>query len=316
MVDFRYHLISLIAVILALALGILAGSGFLGGPILEQLQNEVDDLAETNDGLREEIGLQDAQLNEAEAFARSAQVLLVDDTLVGTDIVVLQVAGSSGELVDGIKSALIDAGGTVATEITLGSKLALQSAPATDELSLIIGSVAGDEARLLEETGLLLGERLAAAAADPDQLETPRTSATQRLTSLIDDLEAAEFIGLSTQEDGRLAPEDATFVVIGGSPGRSPFELEGFAPALAEGLTERGGTALVVESSDSVWGLVTAIRSDIEARSLAATVDNGGTTIGRIATVLGLERASDGVVGHFGTEPGRSSLIPEPAPNE
>ena len=312
--DFRYHLISLIAVILALALGILAGSGFLGGPILEQLQSEVDDLAETNDGLREEIGLQDTRLTEAEAFARSAQALLIDDTLGGTDIVVIQVAGSDGGLVDGVKRSLAEAGGSVVTQITLSSKFALQSAPAADELSLITGSVATDEAELLEETGRLLGERLAAAAADSGQAEAPATTGTQRLTKLVEDLEAAEFIGVSSQGD-RPAPEDATFVIIGGAATRSPFNVGSFASSLVEGLTEREGVALVVESSDSTWGLVSAIRSDIEARSLAVTVDNGETTIGRIALLLGLERASDGVVGHFGTQSGRTSLIPGPAPD-
>ncbi len=315
MIDFRYHLISLIAVILALALGILAGSGFLGGPILQQLESEVDDLAQTNDGLREEIDLQDNQLSEAEAFARSAQALLVDDTLVGTDIVVIQLAGTNGGLVDGVKRGLIEGGGAIATEITLSSKLALQSAPAADELSLITGSLAGDPDQLLEEAALLIGERIGAAASDPDQVESPATTATQRLTSLVDDLEAAEFIGVATQGDGRLVPEDATFVVIGGAASRPPFDLARFAPALAEGLTERGANTLVVESSDSTWGLVRAIRSDIEARSLAVTVDNGETTIGRIATVLGLEQAADGTIGHFGTQPGRTSLIPDLAPS-
>ena len=71
MVDFRYHLISLIAVILALALGILAGSGFLGGPLLERLRTEVSDLADTNGELRREIDEQDDQLAAAETFARA-----------------------------------------------------------------------------------------------------------------------------------------------------------------------------------------------------------------------------------------------------
>jgi hypothetical protein len=315
MVDFRYHLISLIAVILALALGILAGSGFLGGPIIEQLRSEVDDLARDNDRLRDEIGAQDVQLDEAEIFARSAQPLLVGDALAGTDIVVLQLGESSGGLVDGVKRALVDAGGTVATEITFSSKLAMQSDPAIDELALITGSLGGDPAQLLHETALLIGERIAAASADPDQIESPATSATQRLASLLADLEAAEFIGVSTEDDGRPAPEDATFVVVGGSTGRSPFDLAQFGPALAEGLTERGGRALVAESSDSTWGLVRAIRGDIEARSVTVTVDNGETTIGRIAMVLGLMRAEEGSIGHYGTQSGRTALIPDPVPS-
>lgn len=315
MVDFRYHLISLIAVILALALGILAGSGFLGGPILQQLRNEVDDLAQTADTLRDEVNAQESRLNEAETFARSVQPTLVGDSLAGTDIVVFQLAGSSGGLVDGVKRALIDAGGTVATEITFTSKLALQTNPAIDELTLITGSLAAEKAQLLEEAALLIGERMAAASDDPGQPQSPTTSATQRLLKLLDDLERAEFIGVSTQDEARIAPQDATFVLIGGAADRPPFDVSLFGPALAEGLTGRGGRALVAESSDSTWELVRSIRADIEARSVAITVDNAETTIGRIAVALGLERAEDGDIGHFGTQPGRTALIPDPAPS-
>lgn len=312
MIDFRYHLISLIAVILALALGILAGSGFLGGPLLQQLEKEVDDLGRTNDNLREEIGFQDALLNEAEAFARSVRPLLVDGALSGTEIVLFQIEGSSGALVDGIRDALTEAGATITTEITLGRKLALQSDPAMDELALVTGSVASDRTVLIEDTARLLGERVAVASDEADQNQP--STAVQRLGSLLDDLETAEFIGVSADAD-RLVPEEATFVLVGGGGERPPFDVATFAPSLAEGLASRDGLVLVAESSDSTWGMVGGVRSDIEARSVAVTVDNGETTIGRIAAVLGLQGAEEGTIGHYGTEPGRTALIPEPVPS-
>jgi len=310
MIDFRYHLISLIAVILALALGILAGSGFLGGPLLQRLEIEVDDLGHTNDNLREEIGFQDALLNEAETFARDVRPILVDGVLADTEVVLFQVEGSSGALIDGIRDALIEAGATLTTEITLGRKFALQSDPAMDELALVTGSVASEPSVLLEDTARLLGERLAVASTDGDQA----SSAVQRLSSLLDDLETAEFLGVSG-DAARLVSEDATFVVVGGGGDRPPFDVATFVPALAEGLASREGRVLVAESSDSTWGLVGGLRSDIEARSVAVTVDNAETTIGRIAAVLGLESAREGTIGHFGTEAGRTALIPEPAPS-
>lgn len=312
MIDFRYHLISLIAVILALALGILAGSGFLGGPILQQLEKEVDDLGRTNDNLREEIGFQDTLLSEAESFARSVQPMLVGDALAGAEVVLVQVEGTSGGLVDGIRDVLVEGGAAITTEITLGRKFALQSEPAMDELALATGSVAPERTALLEETARLIGERMAAASADGDQ--APASSAEQRLQSLLQDLETAEFVGVSG-DGGRSVPEDATFVVIGGGSGRPPFDVSAFVPALAEGLASREGAVLVAEISDSVWGVVGGVRSDIEARSVAVTVDNAETTIGRIAAVLGLEDAGEGSIGHFGTEAGRTALIPEPAPS-
>ena len=45
MIDFRYHLVSLIAVFLAVALGIVIGTTALNAPILDDLAGEVAALA-------------------------------------------------------------------------------------------------------------------------------------------------------------------------------------------------------------------------------------------------------------------------------
>jgi hypothetical protein len=316
MVDFRYHLISLIAVILALALGILAGSGFLGGPLLERLRTEVSDLADTNGELRREIDNQDDQLAAAEGFARASAPLLTQDALSGEEVVVIQFTESDGRLIEGVKSDLTGAGAEVVAEVSLAPKFALNSAPFRDELSLIVGSVTGDRDVILEDAATLLGQRMGAVAVDPSQLATPSGGvAVQRLETLIQDLERAEFIGTSGVEDGRLVPAGATFVVIGGSGDRPPFDAAGFVTPFVENLTERGAAAMVVENQTTTWGLVAAVRADIEARARASTVDNGDTTIGRIAVVLGLDRSREGVVGHYGVGPQRTEILPELDPS-
>src|SRR5687767_11792423 len=142
MVDFRYHLISLIGVILALALGILAGSGFLGGPILEQLQEDVDNFRTEARDLQAVITDQDIKLDQSEDFARAVEPLIARGRLTGEQIVVFQFEGSDGRLVDGIRDTLSGAGAEVVSQITLTKKLELSSAPARDELSLLTGSVA------------------------------------------------------------------------------------------------------------------------------------------------------------------------------
>ena len=300
MVDFRYHLISLIAVILALAVGILAGSGFLGGPILEQLQRDVDQANETNDALQERLDVQDERLDLAESFARASEPFLVRGVLAGEDVVVFQFAGSAGQLIDGVKRQLVDAGARIASEITLTQKFALESAPSGDELALITGSLGADVDGLRREAATLLGERAAAAASADDDGPAP-SGAQERFDAVASDLERAEFIAAEATEDGPLIPANSIFVVLGGSSDRAPFEATTFTPALSEGLAGRGAATAVVEGSDSVWGLVNAVRRDLEARSSAVTIDNGDSTIGRIAVVLALDRAEAGEVGHYGT---------------
>ncbi|MCA1709577.1 MAG: copper transporter, partial [Actinobacteria bacterium] len=280
MVDFRYHLISLIGVILALALGILAGSGFLGGPILEQLQSSVDEFRGDKDRLQEVITEQDARLDRSEDFARAAEALMVRGQLAGDEVVVFQFEGTDGRLLDGVHDALAGAGAQVISQITFREKLALASAPIQDELSLLTGSLTGEPAQLLEDLAAMVGQRAAAAAVDGGQADTPNAGAAQRFQSLLEDLERSEFVGSAFPPEGPPVPEGATFIVVGGSEGRPPFKVAPFASAFAQALTERGATTMVVEASSSTWGLVQSVRSDTEARARAATVDNADTTMG------------------------------------
>lgn len=314
MVDFRYHLISLIGVILALALGILAGSGFLGGPILEQLQDDVDNFRKEARDLQSVITDQDLKLEQAEDFARAAEPTLVHGHLAGEEIVLFQFAGTDGRIVDQAREVLTSAGAEIVSQITFSEKLALSSAPARDELSLITGSLSGDTQTLLDDAASILGQRAAAAAVDANQTDAPNTSAGQRFEALLDEMETAEFAAGESPEEGQAIPARSHFVVVGGSTSRPPFPVDRFVTTFVTALTERGAPSILVESSTSTWELVASVRTDIEARSRISTVDNAETAIGRIALVLGLAQASDGTFGHFGTRPGRTAIIPGPDP--
>lgn len=310
MVDFRYHLISLIAVILALALGILAGSGFLGGPILEQLKRDVSTFRDRTRTLQDVIDQQDGSLDNAESFATAAEPLLIHGELAGDEIVLFQFEGSDGRLVDGVKNELTEAGAQIVTEITFTSKLVLDSAPAMEELSLITGSLTGEKVELLDELAVLVGSRAAAAASDSPPADSPATSAVQRFDALLEQLRTSEFIEATITQAGRAVPDDAEFVVVGGSQNRPPFGLESFSASLGAGLSERGSPTLFVESSTSTWGLVRAVRRDIAASASTSTVDNAETTIGRIAVVMGLDQAEEGNIGHFGIQADSTAIIP------
>lgn len=314
MIDFRYHLISLIGVILALALGILAGSGFLGGPLLEAIKKDVQELRATNSTLRQENAGLSERLEQDESFARVVDQYLAADRLQGRQIVMFQFEGSDGALIDGIKEGLTAAGAEITTEVTISDKFELASEPARDELALAIGSVAAGQSELRLEAATLLGERIAAAAPQGASSEDPSTPAAERANSLVAALERAEFIGVTGIDPDVLVPTDAAFVIAGGGTERLGYEPAGFAVALAEGLAELAAPVIAVESQASEWRIVQALRADVEARSAVSSVDNGNTTIGRIATILGLDGATRGEVGHYGFDTGRTAVIPAPSP--
>lgn len=312
MIDFRYHLISLVGVILALALGILAGSGFLGGPFLDRLQRDVHRAEERNVELQQRIRDQDSLLAQYEAFARASAPLLIGNQLTGEEVVVLEIAGSDGGLGEETRRSIVEANGQVVSEIIFEPKLAMTSAPSVDELSLITGALGGDPETLLESVGTLIGQRAGAAAAERAPPPSASNPAEQRFTSLMTDLGEAGFVSTVAPDDGPGVVPGASFVIVGGGGDRAPFETGRFVTALASALADQGAATLVVEPTTSTWGLVASVRRDIEARANVATVDNGETTLGQVALVLGLDEATEGTVGHFGTTPG-SAIIPDAA---
>ena len=52
MVNFRFHIVSLIAVFLAIGLGILMGSAVVKGAIVDRLDREIDQVRKESDNLR------------------------------------------------------------------------------------------------------------------------------------------------------------------------------------------------------------------------------------------------------------------------
>ena len=64
MIDFRYHLVSLIAVFLAVALGIVIGTTQLNQPILNDIENQVTELDQDKRFLEDRTKDLQAQLED------------------------------------------------------------------------------------------------------------------------------------------------------------------------------------------------------------------------------------------------------------
>lgn len=311
MIDFRYHLISLIAVFLALGLGILMGSVVLSEKYVERLERRVEDLAESLDASRQEVGLLEQRVDGLQDFAREAEPLLVEDALAGEEVVAFVMDGTSPALMDGIGDSIDDAGGSLISTITLTGRFDLQDQPERDQLASILGSSSATAAGLREEAGMLLGDRAAAAAAATVGTGSEAGPA-RRLMVLLDELQEEGFIGVSSGEEVPV-PSGASFVVAGGGPDEPAEGTVSLGVNLATALSGRGRAVLVATTSQSTWDLVAAVRDDPAGVSIA-TVDHAETVPGRIAAVLGLDMAIDGIVDHYGTGAGATTILPPPSP--
>jgi hypothetical protein len=311
MIDFRYHLISIVAVFLALGVGILMGSFVLGEGLVNQLDAQLERIDNRNSRLQELVNQlsDEAELNEG--FARLMREHVLPTQLQAEEIVLFTFQGTDGALLDEIRSSVEDAGGRLVTTIEATDKLALRTPAERDQLALALSSTASESGELRVEVATEMARTAAIAAVNG-------TSATLRpFSSLLGDLEQAEFIATSRSDDGNpLVPPGASFVIAGGATDDPPFAIADYTISLASELSERAATVVADESSTSTWGMSTMVRVANETQTAVSTVDNGETVSGSIALVLGLEQAEDGIIGHYGVGSDAERIIPEPVPAE
>ncbi|MDQ3939872.1 MAG: copper transporter, partial [Actinomycetota bacterium] len=286
MVDFRYHLISLIAVFLALGLGILMGTVVLNDALVESLERDIRQVREHNQELEEEIDDQDRRIDAANAFANEAAPWLTGGTLTGRVIVIVQLEGTDGDMAGSLRDGIEDAGGEVPTTLVLTERFALGDPIERDQLALVIDSAAGTAVDLRFDAGTSLGARLAAAAAEAPTPARPQDVATERLGELLQGLQDADFVSVDAPEGQSIVPSNAMFLVLGGNASEETYNATGLVAAMVAELSSRGAPTLVAEPAGSTWDLVTAVREDPEAATRVATADQADTVEGRIAVVL------------------------------
>ena len=315
MIDFRFHLISLVAVFLALGLGVLIGTAVLNEELVDRIKRNVQELQTDKRQLQEDVLALERQLDADVRFADATEEWLTQDALEGRRVVLLAFEGTDDRVTDNVKDSIETAGGVVAAEITFTDKFALPGLVETDQLALAIGSTSDVASELRAESGELVGSRLGSAALGQGK-EGRVDAADAAAEDLLETLGEAGFVDLDRESEGRLVPDRGLFVIAGGNSERRPFNVPAFGLPLAVAIADRGAPLVVTEASDSTWGLVAGVRTDDATADILSTVDDAESISGRIATVLGLSQSLDGVTGHYGTGPGADEVIPKPTPGE
>jgi len=309
MVNFRFHLMSLVAVFLSLAIGVSLGSGFVGEAITRNLDEEIDAVREQNGLVRQEnLELRD-QLEAADVFAQSVRGWMIDGALQGEDVVFVRFDHTDGVLTDAAGAALEQAGAEIAVTLTVNDKLALSAPEDAEELARVVGTAATELPAIRGAMAGRLGSFMAQAAAQPAAITEfgPRERASDFALAL----QEAGFLSVDADPAGTMVPADAMFVILGGGSAPPGFNAWRFATQLSHALLDGGSTVAVAERSASAWNLVTRLREDDDVSGSIVTVDHAESTAGQIALVLGLVRAEQGIAGHYGRQEGASGPLPE-----
>lgn len=308
MIDFRYHLISIVAVLLALSCGVVLGSGVLGGPLLDDVRQRAEDVRKTNEEVRELADERLQVVDRYRAFTESSIPYLLDGALTGVDVVVVTSDGTDQDIIGSFTEVIEAAGGEVAGTVRFKTRLALDDQIAADQLALAIGSVDSEPELLRAEAGRVIGARLGAAASG--QAGDP---AHQRLANLLGSLQEADLIAVDAGDQGPVTSE-SVFLVVAGGPEDPPFPTSNLFTSLAQALATRDATVMVGEPAGSAWAILGGASQEGDVRRSVSTAGGVDELPGRLAAVLGLARAIEEGPLHVGFGGDSDMVLPAPDP--
>ena len=314
MINFRFHLVSLVAVFLALALGVLMGSTVIDRAIVNGLEARIKRVGDRADRTRDENLALKARLDALEGYAEQALPLLVGDRLKGVPVAMVAIRGVDGGAVRQTADVLRGGGALVPGVVWLEPSLALPDVSAEVKLGEVLGDPFQKGADLLRVAIEALGRRL---AVGPEGARNQQGSA-----DLLAGLGSAGFVAFDSM-GGEFDPAQYPFpgsriLVIDGSQGKlkadvvslpliRALQVDGAKVVLAEVFTE-------FDSGPGRGAIVSGVRDDQALATRVATVDDLEEPRGRAALALALDELGQGQAGHYGEGPGASRQLPEPAP--
>jgi hypothetical protein len=162
-VDFKYHVVSIVAVFLALAVGIVLGTNVLSGDVLKNLKTQTSQLRKEAQDLRTQVDTQQAQLGADQAFAQALEPMAVAGRLSGASIVVVMLPDAPKDVRDAAVKTLVAAGATITGEVDVTSNFTdPQQVSTLDSLATSLGAPAADT-NVDQDTQTRAGALLAAA---------------------------------------------------------------------------------------------------------------------------------------------------------
>ena len=127
MINLRYHIVSLVAVFLALALGIVMGSTVIDRAIVDGLRNRVDSVSNRANRIDTENKNLHGQLDMMRSFAEEARDQLVQGRLKGVPVLLVTVQGVDRKPVEAARDALSVAQAIPAGTLLFTNKLRLDN---------------------------------------------------------------------------------------------------------------------------------------------------------------------------------------------
>ncbi|HEY6747647.1 MAG TPA: copper transporter [Mycobacteriales bacterium] len=307
MIGFRYHLVSLAAVLLAVALGVLLGATQLSGAVGDDLRGQVRSLTKDNGDLQAQVRAGQARVRTDDTVTTQLTPKLVAGALRGTKVVVVATAQATDATTDGVAKTLQQAGATVTGRVQLTDDYS-DPRRAEDAKSYVTGGgqPAGFQLPESEDSGVLSGALLSYALLGDKDGDPAAATTTEVLAGF------ASLRMLRVDSASVTAADLAVVVSSGAVTGADPAPRLRSLTALVSSLDSAGKGVVVAgtPAAAAASGLVGAVRTDRGLTSAVSTVDDADRPVGQVAAIFALAQQSAGRSGQYGTGSGVDGPFP------
>jgi hypothetical protein len=309
-INFRYHVVSLTAVFLALAIGLVVGTAALNGPVADSLKERVNGLSKDNSLMRQSVNNLQKELDMEEDFAAEMAQVVLPGKLSGRRVLVLSLP-SGRDHTEGVVKMLQLAGANVTGRLDVQDKfinpdsnnnLLELAVTAARPNSVPTAGLPGNGHGVETSSALLASVLLDRPQGSPAVTDADRRAVVQQYVSS----------GYLTAEDKITGAAEAV-VLVSGQPYVDKFsaEKDESVVKIAEQFDRTG--AIVVGGMGSAGGnVVSVVRGDPVLAQTISTVDNANTVQGQLVTSLALlQQLTEKKAGQYGVGDNAAALLPK-----
>lgn len=306
MIDFRYHIVSLISVFLALAVGIALGAGPLKETIGDTLTGQVEQLRAEKEDLREELDAAATDQAAAEEFVSAAGERMLAGALTDRRVALVLLDEVPEEQRTALAERLGQAGASVSATVTLTDAWTdpalrtYRQALAGTLVSYLDAAPPADAGTEAELADALVQGLVGADSASPDQVSENAATLVELLSSGDNPLLAVS---------GELsAPADAVVVVAAppaeeGEPSptaeATPTTLDAEL-AVLDAAQRLSAGAVLADGPRIPESLTSAVLADGDRAERVTTVSRADDVTGQVVVPLALAARIAGQNGHYG----------------
>jgi Copper transport outer membrane protein, MctB len=313
-IDFRYYLVSIVSIFLALTVGIVLGAGPLKGDIGTSLTKQMTALRAEKTQLRTDLDTAQRDAAARDAFSSAVAPAVMKDRLTGKTVALVVAPAVDPDLIKNATASLVEAGAKVGSTITLNdiwadpSQITLRNTVASPYATLASAPVGASSPDQLAAT--VLARAILAGTDHSTEHLTASASAA------LNGLKAGGLISVSPDQ---ILPSSSVVFLSGPVKGSTQQDADARLAAdvqLARSLDAGGSGVVVVAKTDTTDAtksadLVAAVRKNADAPKVISTVDDADLPMGQGTIVLALAQQYAGGAGQYGLAGDAKAILPD-----